>query len=144
MRIRPSLALLALLPMAAGAFASGAPRTQAAKGTATAEIEELKRNVRQRCGARGEKTEALLPWYYHYVVGEELHRKGHDAEALDYIKTALAKRPDPKAGARVYGVWFIDYLPYSLIADVNDRLGHPDCAADARVLARTLEPRSKK
>ena len=107
------------------------------------EITELEKSVRQRCGVGGDMPEAHLPWYSHYVLGLELERAGDDAHALECLKEAVSRRPQPKAGARIYGLWFLDYRPYSVLAGLNDRLGHPECAADARRLADALEPRRK-
>jgi hypothetical protein len=105
---------------------------------------ELERRVRDRCGVGGETPDSFLPWYYHYVLGMEYRRAGDDAHALDCLKSAVARRPEPKSGARVYGMWFVDYLPYSALAEVNERLGYRDCAEDARRLATALEPSRKK
>ena len=107
------------------------------------EREELQRRVKERCGVGPETPDSFLPWYYHYVLGMELRRAGDDRHALECLKSAVARRPEPKSGARIYGMWFVDYLPYSAIADVNERLGYRDCAEDARRLADALEPRRR-
>lgn len=101
---------------------------------------ELERRVRDRCGVGSETPDSFLPWYYHYVLGMEFHRAGDETHALDCLKSAVARRPQPKSGARVYGMWFVDYLPYTALAEVNERLGYVDCAEDARRLALALEP----
>jgi hypothetical protein len=108
------------------------------------EIAEMEKRVRQRCGVLDEMSGAHLPWYYHYVLGLELQRAGDDAHALECLKEAVSRRPEPKVGARIYGLWFLDYTPYSVLADLNDRLGNSECAADARRLAETLEPQPKR
>lgn len=108
------------------------------------ERDELQRRVRERCGIGSETPDSFLPWYYHYVLGMEFHRAGDDTHALDCLKSAVARRPEPKNGARIYGLWFLDYLPYSALAEVNDRLGYKDCAEDARRLAAALEPEKKR
>ena len=108
------------------------------------EIAEMEKRVRQRCGVMDEMAGAHLPWYYHYVLGLEFKRAGDDSHALECLKEAVSRRPEPKVGARIYGLWFLDYTPYSVLADLNERLGHPECAADARRLAETLEPQLKQ
>ena len=105
---------------------------------------ELERRVKSRCGVGAETPDSFLPWYYHYVLGMEYHRAGDEVHALDCLKSAVARRPEPKSGARVYGMWFVDYLPYSALADINEHLGYTDCAEDARRLAAALEPAQKK
>lgn len=107
------------------------------------QISEMEGRVRQRCGVRDDMPGAHLPWYYHYVLGLELHRAGDDTHALDCLKEAVSRRPEPKSGVRIYGLWFLDYKPYSALAEVNDRLGNPECAADARLLADALERHSR-
>ncbi len=109
-----------------------------------AERAELEKRVRGRCGVGAETPDSFLPWYYHYVLGMEYHRAGDEIHALDCMKSAVARRPEPKNGARVYGVWFLDYLPYSALADINEHLGYTECAEDARRLAAALEPPRKK
>ncbi|MEO6326367.1 MAG: hypothetical protein ABIT01_17465 [Thermoanaerobaculia bacterium] len=123
--------------------AKAAPENPPAVPLTPMDISELEKRVRQRCGVVGDMPEAHLPWYYHYVLGLELKRAGSDERALQCLKEAVSRKPEPKAGARIYGLWFLDYTPYSVLAELNDRLGHPECAADARLLADTLEHRKR-
>jgi tetratricopeptide (TPR) repeat protein len=95
------------------------------------ELERLKTAVMSRCHVPEGTDLAKAPWYFHYELGLELEKKGDPQRALDAFIAALDRRSSPQQGARMYGVWFIDYLPYFEIAKAHAALGNWECAADA-------------
>jgi tetratricopeptide (TPR) repeat protein len=94
-----------------------------------AEARKIESEVLSRCQVRASPLQA--PWYYHYELGLELARKGDSSRALDAFLEAQARRPDPERGARLYGMWFEDYLPYFHIAKAHSALGNWECALSA-------------
>ena len=58
--------------------------------------------------------------------------------ALDALIDSVDRRPDPQRKARLYGMWFMDYLPYLQIARAHARLGNRECALDALRLSQEL------
>ena len=50
----------------------------------------------------------------------------------------MDRRPDPQRKARLYGMWFMDYLPYLQIARAHAQLGNRECALDALRLSEEL------
>ena len=102
-----------------------------AKGTVLSddEVERIREEVLSRCHLDSETTEA--PWYYHYELGLELARRDDPQRALDAFIEATQRRPDPAHRARIYGMWFKDYIPYFYIARAHAELGNWECADDA-------------
>jgi hypothetical protein len=102
-----------------------------------AENKKLQQHVLARCHipAGGAKD---WPWYYYYELSAELARRGDHQRSLDALIEAVNRRPDPQHLARVYGMWFVDYLPYLQIAREHARLGNKECAADALTLSERL------
>jgi hypothetical protein len=102
-----------------------------------AEVERLKTEVLGRCHlpAGGERK---APWYFHYELALELFSRNDPQRALDALVEAASRRRDPKRAARIYGVWFIDYLPYFNIARAHSRLGNWECAADAVAVSERM------
>jgi tetratricopeptide (TPR) repeat protein len=108
-----------------------------------AELERLKTAVMSRCHVPEGTDLAKAPWYFHYELGLALEKRGDAQRALDAFIEALQRRSDPQQGTRMYGVWFIDYLPYFQIAKAHAELGNWACAADALRLseqAREVSP----
>ncbi|MCK6682718.1 MAG: hypothetical protein L6R30_09920 [Thermoanaerobaculia bacterium] len=107
------------------------------------EIAQLERETARACGIRPDVPESRLPWFYSYVLAGKLLERGEATQALGQLNRALRKRPRPAKGERVYGLWFLDYLPYSMLARIHDSLNQPECAQHARDVARVLEPASR-
>ncbi len=131
------------------ALASTAPATQEPpRPDRTALTEDEARRVEQeiggRCGVRAPDHASRLPWYYYYAVGVRFHEKGDDRRALEAMRQAIERNPSPALGYRVYGLWFLDYLPYTYLARIHDALNQAECARDARELSRKLEPRPRR
>lgn len=110
----------------------------AEKTLSEAELETLKRKVLERCGLASDLSPVKAPWYFHYELAQELERQGDPQRALDALIEATRRRPQPRRGARMYGMWFTDYLPYLSIARTHAALGNWDCVADALRVAEKL------
>lgn len=67
-------------------------------------------------------------WYEHYGEGLTALQKGRNAEAISCFTRAITQRPESKAGARTYGVSFIDYFPYIYRGIAHARLGERSIA----------------
>ena len=96
-----------------------------------AEFETMARQLAIRCGVSDERRWDSAPWYYHYELGLALAGRGDPQRALDALIAAADHRPDPQHGARMYGMWFTDYLPYFQIARAHAALGNWRCVLEA-------------
>ena len=70
-------------------------------------------------------------WYEHYAAAERALADGEWAKAIDQINEALAKKGDPGARARTYGMRFTAYFPYLKLGIAYYGLGQPDAALQA-------------
>jgi hypothetical protein len=100
------------------------------------EVEDLRAEVLARCQLKPETRPQEAPWYFHYELGRDLFRRGDPQRALDALIEAATRRTEPGHGARIYGMWFMDYLPYLEIARAHARLGNWDCAQNALEFSR--------
>ena len=100
------------------------------------EAEDLRAEVLARCQLKPETRAQDAPWYFHYELGRDLYRRGDPQRALDALIEAATRRAEPGHGARIYGMWFMDYLPYLEIARAHARLGNWDCAQNALEFSR--------
>lgn len=101
-----------------------------------AEYQEIQRQVLTRCRLSEGTLPHEAPWYFHYEMGLELERRGDPQRALDSLLEAVARRHTPQRQARLYGMWFKDYLPYFTIARLHATLGNWQCVADALAFSR--------
>jgi tetratricopeptide (TPR) repeat protein len=67
-------------------------------------------------------------WHESYGDGLAALRQGRNTEAVSCFSRAIAQRPESKAGARTYGVNFIDYFPYVYRGIAHARLGERSSA----------------
>jgi hypothetical protein len=100
------------------------------------ETEDLRAEVLARCQLKPETRPQDAPWYFHYELGRDFYRHGDPQRALDALIEAATLRTEPGHGARIYGMWFMDYLPYLEIARAHARLGNWDCAQNALEFSR--------
>lgn len=96
-----------------------------------AEVDRIRAEVMLRCGVQTSLAGSSVPWYFHYELGQEMSRRGDPQRALDAFLASLDQRPDPQRQARMYGMWFTDYLPFFSIAREHARLGNWECVRDA-------------
>jgi hypothetical protein len=101
------------------------------------ETKKLQQQVLQRCRIPSSGA-GNWPWYYYYELGSEMSRRGDNQRALDALVEAVNRRPEPQHYARIYGMWFVDYMPYLQIARAHARLGNRECAADALRLSESM------
>ncbi len=104
---------------------------------AEADFRRLQQDVLTGCHLGAGEAERA-PWYFHYELGLELEKRGDHQRALDAFVESASRRAQPQHLARIYGVWFMDYLPYFQIARAHARLGNLECARDAFALSRRL------
>jgi len=110
---------------------------------ADAEFRRLQQDVLTRCHLGSGEAEHA-PWYFHYELGLALEKRGDHQRALDAFIESASRKAQPQQLARIYGVWFMDYLPYFQIARAHARLGNLECARDAYALSRRLGEASEK
>jgi len=102
------------------------------------ELSRIRRDVLSRCRLPAESKAAEAPWYFHYELGLSLAEHGDPQRALDALIDSVDRRPEPQRKARLYGMWFLDYLPYIQIAKAHAQLGNKACALDALRLSQEL------
>ena len=79
--------------------------------------------VLKRCSLSANFNPDRLPWYFHYEYVVSLMEAGDAERALDAFVTGANVREEPKRSKRMYGMWYIDYLPYYQIALAHSELG---------------------
>jgi len=94
-------------------------------------VEAIRTGVLKRCALSSALEQNKLPWYFHYEFGRDLMEAGDSQRALDSFVLGANVREDPSRGKRMYGMWFIDYLPYYQIALAHARLSDWKSAHDA-------------
>ena len=99
---------------------------------------QVKGQVLDRCQLDEDTPLRQAPWYLHYEMGLELVQRGDPQRALDAFIEATERRHTSKRKARIYGMWFKDYLPYYQIARTHSMLGNWECAADALDVSRSM------
>jgi tetratricopeptide (TPR) repeat protein len=102
------------------------------------EMARIRRDVLSRCRLPAEQKASDAPWYFHYELGLALAEHGDPQRALDALIDSVDRRPDPQRKARLYGMWFLDYLPYLQIAKAHAQLGNKECALDALRLSQEM------
>ncbi len=103
-----------------------------------AEVARIRREVLSRCRLPADAKPSDAPWYFHYELGLSLAEHGDSQRALDALIDSVDRRPEPQRKARLYGMWFLDYLPYLQIARAHAKLGNRECALDALRLSQDL------
>jgi hypothetical protein len=99
----------------------------------------IRREVLSRCRLPADSKAADAPWYFHYELGLSLlGDHGDPQRALDALIDSVDRRPEPQRKARLYGMWFLDYLPYIQIAKAHAQLGNRECALDALRLSQEM------
>jgi hypothetical protein len=102
------------------------------------EVEVIRTRVLRRCALSSRVAKNKLPWYFHYEFGVDLMEAGDARMALDALTLGANKREDSRRDSRMYGMWYIDYLPYYQIALANARLGNWENARNAIELSNAF------
>jgi hypothetical protein len=102
------------------------------------EVETIRAQVLSRCSLSSKVADNKLPWYFHYEFGVRLMQAGDAKRAVDSFILGANIREEPRRGKRMYGMWYIDYLPYYHIALAHSRLGEWESARDAIQTSRNL------
>jgi hypothetical protein len=95
------------------------------------EVEIIMNRVLKRCSLSANADPNKLPWYFHYEFGVDLMEAGDSQRALDSFVNGANVRETPKRSKRMYGMWYIDYLPYYQIALAHSKLGNWQSAEEA-------------
>jgi tetratricopeptide (TPR) repeat protein len=102
------------------------------------EYDELRLQVEERCGLSGTTEKSKMAWYFHYEMGLALSDRDDPQRALESLISAVDRRPASQRDARMYGMWFTDYLPYYQIARAHMALSNWECALDALEVSRKM------
>jgi tetratricopeptide (TPR) repeat protein len=122
--------------MDAGAFGPGTAVPTVVLDAA--EAERIRDQVLRKCALAADVDDNKLPWYFHYLYGEALMDAGDPRRALDAFTLGANVREEPKRNKRMYGMWYVDYLPYFQIALAHARLGHWESARSALEMSNLL------
>lgn len=95
------------------------------------QAELIRDRVLKRCALSENVAQNKLPWYFHYLLGLEYESAGDAGRALDAFLLGANLRDAPARNKRLYGMWYMDYLPYFQIARTRAALGQWQSAKDA-------------
>jgi len=95
------------------------------------EVELIRAQVLDRCAISSKLANNKLPWYFHYEFGMDLMKAGDAQRAIEAFQMGANVREDPSRNKRMYGMWYIDYLPYYQLALAHSKLGEWESARDA-------------
>jgi tetratricopeptide (TPR) repeat protein len=95
------------------------------------EAQIIRAQVLKRCALSTKVSNNKLPWYFHYEYGRDLLEAGDSQRAIDAFTLGANISEDPGRDKRMYGMWFIDYLPYYQIALAHSKLGDWQSASHA-------------
>ena len=95
------------------------------------EVDKIKSRTLRNCALSSNVRESKLPWYFHYEFGLNLIEAGDSQRALEVLTVGASKRVESGRDSRMYGMWFIDYLPYYQMALAHSKLGNWESAHDA-------------
>ena len=99
------------------------------------EVARVAQNTLTRCGLSPNTATGSAPWYFHYEMGQRMAENGDPQRAVDFLIAAASRKPLPDSSARMYGMWFVAYLPYLEIAANHVMLGNWGCAFSALKLS---------
>lgn len=118
---------------------AGLPATSQGPVSLTPEAADaLRRQVLIQCGLPPGQQDSL-PWYFHFEYGRQLNTVGDARRAIGQLSQSIEIDPQPGAAKRMYGVWYVDYLPYFQLAQAHARLGNWPCAANALTLSQRYD-----
>lgn len=100
--------------------------------------EALRRKVLIQCGLPADH-DGSLPWYFHFEFGRTLLNAGDARRAVVQLTQSIDMNPAPAPEQRMYGMWYVDYLPYFQLAQAHAQLGNWPCAANALELSKRFD-----
>lgn len=95
------------------------------------EAQIIRAQVLKRCALSSKIADNKLPWYFHYEYGRDLMEAGDSQRAIEAFTMGANLSEDPRRDKRMYGMWFVDYLPYYQIALAHSKLGDWESAQHA-------------
>jgi tetratricopeptide (TPR) repeat protein len=104
--------------------------------------EAILERVQDRCGLPDQADRTLYPWHYDYEASQAFMAEGMYDAGIQYLYRALQKKGEPEPKSRIYGMWFLDYYPYLLLAKAFLHTGSDACAQ--RALERSLQTEDLK
>ena len=102
------------------------------------EIEVIRQRVLQRCGLSPKLAQNKLPWYFFYEFGVELLDAGQADAALESLQMTASLKAEPARPALMYGMWYVNYLPYYQMSIAYSKLELWDRAWDAITMSEAL------
>jgi len=82
----------------------------------------------KRCASSISRVDDKLPWFFYYQCGVDLMKAGDAKMAVIAFEMGAKALDDPRRGKRMYGMWFVDYLPYYQMALAYSQLGNWESA----------------
>jgi len=123
-------------------FANAGPGTkyseQEASELTDQELFVIRKRILKRCGISQKLSKNKLPWYFYYEFGVELINMGAADRAVESLQMTANLKAEPMRGARMYGMWFINYLPYYQMSLAWSELREWDRAWDAIRMSEEL------
>lgn len=113
------------------AYPQSSPVSASSYSLSLDEVELIRSQVLKRCSVSSQMAENKLPWYFYYEFGVELLKAGDPERAVEAFVLGANVREDPSRNKRMYGMWYIDYLPYYQLALAHSKLGNWESARDA-------------
>ena len=95
------------------------------------EAQIIRAQVLKRCALSSKVADNKLPWYFHYEYGRNLMKAGDSERAIEAFTIGANLKEDPRRDKRMYGMWYLDYLPYYQIDLAHSRLGEWESAQHA-------------
>jgi len=95
------------------------------------EVELIRAQVLNRCAIDAKLAKNKLPWYFYYEFGMDLMKAGDAKRAVEAFQLGANLREDPRRNKRMYGMWYVDYLPYYQLALAHSKLGEWQQAHEA-------------
>ena len=95
------------------------------------EAKIIRSQVLKRCALSSKVSTNKLPWYFHYEYGKDLLEAGDSERAIDAFTLGANISEDPGRDKRMYGMWYVDYIPYYQIALAHSQLGDWESARHA-------------
>jgi tetratricopeptide (TPR) repeat protein len=82
----------------------------------------------RRCVSSIDRADDKLPWFFYYQCGVDLMKAGDAKMAVSAFEMGASALDDPSRDKRMYGMWYVDYLPYYQMAMAYSQLGNWESA----------------